>query len=867
MKNSLFLLVLILILKSNNSLNAQNELNEHKHNQENNKKFRMERVQLKQQYQFIEGNNYNGALEDELRRYYRDKINNEKNELYLANKLDKDKLLSVELANGRLKGQWYERGSKNNAGRTHCSEFIQNTNELLVGSSGGNIWRGTIEQDNWVCLNNAYQFDDIHDVKYLNNNNIKNRIYVAANRMTYYSDNNGVSWHGAKGLEHIQLYGNIERSIVNVENGKYYIYLLLIMNDNTIHKPVKALFLSTNNGESFSIVHNFKENKIADIWGDQEKAGIYIQFNDSLFAYNQTNKLSFVNTINVNNSKELENNIKMTGSHYDNKTVIYLAFDLMNTRAIYKYSSESNYIQFKGIAHTFMFMRNSLACSKLDENRLWIGGVDCFVSLNSGATWDTINSWVQYYNDPFTKLHADIPGINVFKIDETKEYVVASTDGGTYYASNDNYSFYNLSLENLNVSQYYSTFSTQNLNENYVYAGSQDQGFQIGVSEGNNHIDLDQIYSGDYGCLSSSNNGNTIWAVYPGFAIVYPNLHQSRMFQTWGFEGKYENRVWMPPIYANPLKPTSALIACGGPNNNSIIQMLHYNVNTEKITIETFNYVFDSEDAFNDVSALAISPLDTNYYYAMTKRGYFYSSTDRGKTWAKTDNFKGPSYNYLHSTSIIPSKITKGVVYIAGGGYSSHGVFVTNNNGATFDSVGLDIPKAIFYEIDINTEENVLFAATSVGPYIYFKGNNRWYPMTAYDTPDQTYWSVEYLPTDKIVRFGTYGRGIWDFKIEDIFTTVSDNNEQKTNIDVNIYPNPANKSVNFDFNSISQIINSAKIFDINGNLIYEINTNDRINGIFKWNFIDNLGRKVNSGTYILIYIVNGINYYNKFILE
>ena len=33
--------------------------------------------------------------------------------------------------------------------------------------------------------------------------------------------------------------------------------------------------------------------------------------------------------------------------------------------------------------------------------------------------------------------------------------------------------------------------------------------------------------------------------------------------------------------------------------------------------------------------------------------------------------------------------------------------------------------------------------------------------------PDQTYWSVEYIPELLTARFGTYGRGIWDFKMDE----------------------------------------------------------------------------------------------------
>jgi hypothetical protein len=38
-----------------------------------------------------------------------------------------------------------------------------------------------------------------------------------------------------------------------------------------------------------------------------------------------------------------------------------------------------------------------------------------------------------------------------------------------------------------------------------------------------------------------------------------------------------------------------------------------------------------------------------------------------------------------------------------------------------------------------------------------------WNDLSVYGGPDQTYWSVDFVPQLNIARFGTYGRGIWDF--------------------------------------------------------------------------------------------------------
>jgi len=61
----------------------------------------------------------------------------------------------------------------------------------------------------------------------------------------------------------------------------------------------------------------------------------------------------------------------------------------------------------------------------------------------------------------------------------------------------------------------------------------------------------------------------------------------------------------------------------------------------------------------------------------------------------------------------------------------------------------------------------VLFAATELGPYAYVDGEDEWINIMGLTAPDQTYWSLEYVPEINTARFGTYGRGIWDFIIDE----------------------------------------------------------------------------------------------------
>ena len=59
--------------------------------------------------------------------------------------------------------------------------------------------------------------------------------------------------------------------------------------------------------------------------------------------------------------------------------------------------------------------------------------------------------------------------------------------------------------------------------------------------------------------------------------------------------------------------------------------------------------------------------------------------------------------------------------------------------------------------------DDLLFAATEVGPYAYSFNQSEWFFLSGVSGPDQTYWSVDFIPELNTARFGTYGRGIWDF--------------------------------------------------------------------------------------------------------
>ena len=126
------------------------------------------------------------------------------------------------------------------------------------------------------------------------------------------------------------------------------------------------------------------------------------------------------------------------------------------------------------------------------------------------------------------------------------------------------------------------------------------------------------------------------------------------------------------------------------------------------------------------------------------------------------------------------------------------------------------LPATLVFDIAGNEDESLLFAATEAGPYVYIAEQERWHGLSGQCAPAQAYWSVEYLPGERIARFGTYGRGIWDFKIE----IVSSATAAPAALSTRIYPNPAGSRLNL---ALPQGIWSVQLLDNNGKIAWQKN--------------------------------------------
>jgi hypothetical protein len=708
------------------------------------------------------------ALDHQTRQEKSEKVRQELEARLKNGKLNRSGLNRVSTANRNVSGEWNERGSNNLAGRIRTAEVDFENGLIYCASSGGNIWRGSIDGENWESMNDYMQVKGISFLRLIDAEGIS-RLVVGSNDAFYYSDSDGLILNPTAGLENVN---TIKRyALLGTD-----IYALVKEWDSEDNRNETKLYQSTDFGVSFQHFVSFDShngfNPIEmpehfDLWTDRYFGGDVYIVNDNSFYRVTANGIELISSFVSNSSGE----VLLTGGMGMNSPFFYVLYG----SDIYSSSNGgSTWVNRGESPSSWWFMVNSFGSSNINSDVVAIGGMEAFRSTNSGNSWEVINDWWAYYDNPVNDLHADIPEIQFFLDEEFNEFALISTDGGIYMMDADLNEANNLSLNGLGVSQYYSTY-TKRTSPYHIYVGSQDQGFQRSNGDEGGILDFVQSVSGDYGHLVSGDGGETLWCNYPGFTMYYNNPQGGGGGMTLDFPG--DGHMWLAPLIADPQQSNWAYL--GGGSETSGNHIIKLTASSWGINYEQLDQSFSGT-----ISAMAISPINYNYRYVLTESGKFYHSADAGDSWQMTNNFTGPSPQYFYGSTIEPSSVELGVVYIGGSGYSNPPVYRSSNHGISFQSMSAGLPNTLVYQLATSDGGELLFAATEVGPYVYDVYEEEWFDLAGLSAPDQTYWTVDYVPVLQTARFGTYGRGIWDFVLDDNYNIISGDLNDDDNVNI-----------------------------------------------------------------------------------
>jgi hypothetical protein len=175
------------------------------------------------------------------------------------------------------------------------------------------------------------------------------------------------------------------------------------------------------------------------------------------------------------------------------------------------------------------------------------------------------------------------------------------------------------------------------------------------------------------------------------------------------------------------------------------------------------NLALPGERTGNFISAIAVSPLDSNIVWASRNAGEVYrtsNATAASPTWEQVGQGRLPAR--------YPSRITitsqaAGMIYVTFGGYAADNVWRTFDAGATWDSVSgagaTALPAAPVRDLAVHPADNGahrLYVATEVGLFASEDAGGSWSSVgPAAVRTDQIGWRNQDL------ILGTHGRGVW----------------------------------------------------------------------------------------------------------
>jgi photosystem II stability/assembly factor-like uncharacterized protein len=391
---------------------------------------------------------------------------------------------------------------------------------------------------------------------------------------------------------------------------------------------------------------------------------------------------------------------------------------------------------------------SGIGTSMTDPQKVLFGGIFAYLSTNGGRTFKTLP--FDYFDHPQSQLHVDIDGIQMAKW-QGRETLFIDTDGGTFMSADGGKTFENITLQNFPDAQYYATFTSPQ-NPDLVVAGSQDQGFQLS-QPAPGLMSFTQIFAGDAGGLTSSSG--TFADVFLGtpFAVALlpdplnglANIFSASLPPLTG-------RSFIPCMLADPQDSKSVYLA-----GDHIWYFQHFDQQPPPAPVQRPQDF--SAGGTDYITALTISHADQGTWYAATHEGALWSSHDHGSTWASV-RLQGISL-----LSVLASAQDPQTAYA--GGFDANfvgAVYMTSDGGATWNALPSGLPLGEVNALGFDNAQN-LYVASDGGPFTYDSAAGTWVNLVGAGNgaPVTRYTAIESLPTAGIVRFATFGRGIWDY--------------------------------------------------------------------------------------------------------
>ncbi len=661
-------------------------------------------------------------------------------------------------------GVWQQRGPTNQTGRTWVTAVGTDGDTLLVGSGDdiGGVFSGTPNSPGWAELA-ASLGAGVQELLVVPGPP-ESWIVAANGASVSVSTNQGASWTVPSGLPTASACGFRVAHLLREPGASRTVYLLLT--DPVPYycgtTPSYTLLRSDNGGLDFFSLASGSYVAAPDIWISRVAPGPLYLLTDAGLESSTDHGASFshVGTLPGASGDEL----RLAGSEAGAPSLYALASNVTNNTAVLFASANggSTWVDRGAIFASSKFVDDPYAADGVitasisSPDVVMLGGIDAYRSTDGGATFQPVSDWAQYVYDPAHILHADIRGIDCVVYHGTETFF-ADTDGGTYLSTDLGATFGNIMQFGIINGEYYSTLTSKN-NPNLVAAGSQDQGFQR--SSPAPLVAMTFVGSGgDFGHLTSTaGDHNMLYAAGAGSSSSVAVLDHESPPQNVTSTPPYppaRNRSWLPFILADP-NDADAFYLTGDPLYRANLDAAGWHW-----TAMPQNFSLGQNQDY--LTALAISRVNPSYWYAASSQGRLWYSHNQGATWTLSAS-QGPWAHYFYGTTILCSPTSATTCYVGGSGYMGSPVYKTTDGGVTWQEMGDGLPNTLVLGLAFDDPvRQDIYAAADAGAFVFDAGAAVWKSIVTANAPLNSYWSVEGVPGVPAVRFGTYGRGIWDY--------------------------------------------------------------------------------------------------------
>ncbi len=634
---------------------------------------------------------------------------------------------------------------------------------LLLGSGdqGGGLFSGTPESAGWAQRAaqvgaGVQQLVVVPGtpeswIVVVGGNSVEN---LSSNSEVFVSTNQGVSWTRPTGPPQIPPSGFHITRLLREPGTSRTVYLLSTV-PNSGSSLTYTLLRSEDGGLDFTALVSGSSAAAPDIWLSRVAAGPLYLLTDAGLHSSADHGASFslVGTL----PGATGDSLRIAGSEAGAPSFYVLAGNSSQNTAVLFASADGGRTWInRGTVNDPYMALGVVTASISTPNLVMLGGIDAYRSTDSGATFQAVTDWQDYGNDPAHLLHADVRGIDCIGYRGTETFFT-DTDGGTYMSTDLGATFDNITLSGIINGEYYSTLTSKN-DPDLIAGGSQDQGFQQSQSAPRAAMTFNILDGGDYGHLTSSaGDHNMLYAAAGGdsYVVVLDRESPPHSVTELPAYPAATNRPWLPFILADPTN-ADVVYLTGNP-------LLRANLDAGGWHWTAMPQDFSRGSNHDYVTALAISHVNPSFWYAASAQGYLWYSHNQGATWTLSAS-TGPAFQYLYGTTIVCSPIVATTCYVGGSGYSGPAVYTTTDGGVTWQAMGDGLPSTLVLGLAFDDPVRLnLYAAADAGAFVFDAATATWKSIVSGNAPLQDYWSVEGVPALGAVRFGTYGKGIWDY--------------------------------------------------------------------------------------------------------